>query len=405
MRIMIASSTYAPALNGQAVFTVNLAQGLAKLGHKVMVVLFSDQGKAYQKCINEVQIEEVKSISLGFLHADVYFSPFPGREVRRLFDTFEPEIIHIQDHYPLCRVVQKIARQRRIRVLGSNHFMPENLAPYVPLVPKIKPLFNWMLWRWMLDVFKRVDAATAQSNAAADLIRAQGLKAPIFTISCGIDLDRFSPNPIVDKGMYRQRYGLDQNKKIYLFLGRVDGEKRIDLLLYAIQLLRRDDLQLVIAGRGRVEDELHKLSEELRLGNRVRFTGFIPAEDLPGLLNSVDIFVMPSEAELLSISTLEALACGRPVIVANALALPELVNDDVNGYRFKPGEARDLVRCMELLADHPERWREMGTASREIALPHDLDNTIRKFESLYQTLLNGGPITQLSERVVSKASL
>lgn len=139
MRIMIASTTYAPALNGQAVFTVNLAEGLAKLGHKVLVVLDSDQGRAYQKCINEVQIEELRSVSLGFLHEDVYFSPFPGKEVRELFDIFEPEVVHIQDHYPLSRIVLKIARQRGIRVLGSNHFMPENLAPYVPLVPRFNP--------------------------------------------------------------------------------------------------------------------------------------------------------------------------------------------------------------------------------------------------------------------------
>jgi glycosyltransferase involved in cell wall biosynthesis len=343
MRIMIASSTYAPAMNGQAVFTTNLAEGLVKLGHKVMVVLDSHHVHASQTFVNGVQVEELNSISLNNLHAGVYFSPFPGLEVRRLFESFQPEIVHIQDHYPTCRAVAKQARKRRIKIVGSNHFIPENLAPYIPLLPRIKPLFNWVLWQWMLAVYRRVDVVTAQSNAAANLIHNQGLRLPILPISCGIDLQRLYPNPDVDKELFCQRYGLDASKKNFLFLGRIDGEKRIDLLIRAMQLLDRDDIRLAIAGHGKVEGKLRQLTTALNINHRVRFTGFIPAEDVPGLLNSVDVFVMPSEAELLSISTLEAMACGRPVLLANALALPELVRYGENGYLFKPGDVKDLV--------------------------------------------------------------
>jgi 1,2-diacylglycerol 3-alpha-glucosyltransferase len=401
MRILISGSSYAPAANGQAVFTVNLAEGLAKLDHKVLVVTDSDQGHTYQKSVNDVQIEFVNSIGLNIFHSNVHFSPFPGKDMQRVFDSFLPEIVHIQDHYPSCRAALKVARMRGIKVMGTNHYMPENLAPYVPLLSKIKPLFNWISWKWMLDVFKQLDAATAQSKAAADLLRLQGYKVPVSIISCGIDTNCFSPNPGVDRGMYCQRYGLDPDKKLFMFLGRIDGEKRIELLLHAMQLLKRDDIQLVIAGRGRLEGELHQLNGKLNLGDRVRFTGYIPEPDLPGLLNSIDIFTMPSEAELLSISTLEALACGRPVLLANACALPELVKNDVNGYTFEPGNTNDLIRYMEILADHPDRWGEMGMASRAIALPHSLDETVHKFESLYETVLRAAPMGVAPKQPVS----
>ena len=116
----------------------------------------------------------------------------------------------------------------------------------------------------------------------------------------------------------------------------------------------------------------------------MRFTGFIPNEELHVLLNSVDIFTMPSEAELLSIASLEAMACGRPMLLADAVALPELVTPDVNGYLFKPGDPADAARCMALLADHPERWAEMGKASVERAQEHSLERTIERYETLYQ---------------------
>ena len=133
----------------------------------------------------------------------------------------------------------------------------------------------------------------------------------------------------------------------------------------------------------------------------MRFTGYIPETDLPGLLNSIDVFCMPSDAELLSISSLEALACGRPVLLANACALPELVNHNVNGYTFEPGNVDDLRRTMEMLAEHPERWQEMGKASRVIALPHSLDETVHKFESLYETVLRRAPSSEAPERTLS----
>jgi 1,2-diacylglycerol 3-alpha-glucosyltransferase len=403
MRILIAGSTYAPAMNGQAVFTTNLAEGLVKRGHKVLMVLDSHHGNASQTLVNGVQVIELRSVSLNILHSGIYFSPFPGSEVRRLLETFQPEVIHVQDHYPICRAVVHRARKRKMRIVGSNHFVPDNLAPYVPGLSKIKPVFNWVLWQWMLDVYKHVDVISAQSNAAVKLIQLQGLKMPILPISCGINLHLFRPNPMVNQQMFRERFGIDLHKITFLFLGRIDGEKRVDLLIHAMQQLYRDDIQLVIAGNGKVEDPLHRRVTDLHLHQKVRFTGFISPEDVPGLMNSVDVFVMPSEAELLSISTLEAMACGRPVLLSNALALPELVRDGENGYLFKPGDVRDLVYHMNLLADHPERWETMGRISREIALTHSLEDTIQKFEMIYSQLAVQGSVTDVKLRVNSPA--
>ena len=148
---MIVSSTYAPAMNGQTVFTTNLVKGLVKHGHNVMVVMDSHHDRPAHSLVNGVQLEQLKSVSLSFLHAGVYFSPFPGGELRRLIHNFQPDIIHIQDHYPSCSSAVKAARKLHIRLVGSNHFIPENLGPYILGYSKIKPIFNWLLWQWMLS--------------------------------------------------------------------------------------------------------------------------------------------------------------------------------------------------------------------------------------------------------------
>lgn len=387
LRIMIASSTYAPARNGQAVFTTNLAEGLAARGHKVLVVMDSAQRQSLRTIRNGVEVVELPSIGLNIFHADINFTPFPAQYVQRLIESFQPDIVHIQDHYPVCRAVLHTAINLGIKTVGSNHFIPENLAPYIPVYSIGKSSIDWILWHWMLETYSHLDAISAQSCVAADILSRQGLDMPVSAISCGLDVNRFKPDVNIDRRIYQQRYGIDHEKTIFLFLGRIDGEKRIDLLIKAMQLLPRDDIQLVIAGKGRVEAKLHKMAAELCQNHKIVFTGFIPDADLPGLLNSVDVFVMPSDAELLSISTLEAMASGLPVLVANALALPELVRQGENGYCFTSCDVDDLVNKMSLITNQSNQWPKMGEVSREIAELHSLEHTIDEFEQLYMELL------------------
>jgi glycosyltransferase involved in cell wall biosynthesis len=384
MRILIAGTTYFPALNGQAIFTTNLAEGLAGRGHAVVAIFPSTEGRAYSRRRNGVRLEGMRSIRLTLLHPDSFVPAYSRQALRHIIDDVQPEIVHIQDHYPLSRSIALEALRRGIKLVATNHFMPENLAPYLPGLSTIKPVYQRIMWSWMLEVYNRVEVVTAQSRVAAELVRAQGLRPPIFPVSCGIDLKRFYPNSSMDRLACRARYGLDPQRTIFLFVGRVDKEKRVDVLLRAIHLLQRDDIQLVVAGRGAALGEFQALAKSLKLGERVRFTGFIPNEDLPMLLNSIDIFTMPSEAELLSIASLEAMACARPVLLADAVALPELVTQGVNGYLFKPGDAQDAARYMRLLADQRDRWEQLGKASLERARAHSLELTIQRFESLYQ---------------------
>jgi len=386
MRILIVSSTYAPLANGQAIFTTNLAEHLAKV-HSVAAVVPSDQGQTYHTKKNGVEVQFLWTIDMSILYPGALFTPFPEVMIQRVIRSFKPDVVHIQDHYPLCYYALRIARQNNVKVIGTNHFMPENIAPIVPWIARYKRSFNWLLWWWMLRLYNRVDIATAPSRTAVDVLKRQKIKVPIFPITCGVDLERFHPDPAVNRTFWRRRYGLGDDKVVFLFVGRVDGEKRLDVLINALHLMKRDDIQLVIAGTGANLSRLSELAERLDLGDKVLFTGYIPNEHLGSLLNSVDVFAMPSEAELLSIATLEAMATARPVLLANALALPELASQGENGYLFEPGNAQDAAHYMALLADHPEKWADMGAASQKRAQLHGLEKMRHGYEEIYRKAL------------------
>ena len=391
MRVLIASTTYHPALNGQSVFTVNLAEGLSRAGHTVAVVY--PEARTERRERNGVRLESQGSLSLRFLHEESYL-PVKFGGVRRVFEAFRPDILHIQDHYPLSVVSVRLAHEMGIKSVGTNHFMPANLAPYVPGAALFRQAFEGALWWWMLRLYQQLDLVTAPSQAAVELLRSQGLRVPAVPVSCGTDPRRFHPDASVDRGACRRRYGLEPGRPLFVSVGRVDREKRLDILIRAMTYVKDPDLLLAIIGEGAAEQELQTLVRKLQLETRIHFLGRVPNEDLPAVLNSADAFAMASEAELLSIASLEAMASGLPMLLADAMALPELVTPGENGYLFKPGDPLEAAQAMDRLLAERDRWPEMGAASLERAKAHSLEVTVERYTGLYVQVLEEAPVLQ-----------
>ncbi len=385
MRIAIAGQTYSPAANGQAVFTARLAEGLARAGNAVMVIVPSDRFTSYRLMREGMRVERLAAIPIGHPSSAAHITGLPYITVHHILNEFRPDVVHVQDHYPVTRVVLAVARAQHVPVVGTNHFLPDNLIHYVDKLPMSRAMLEKLLWLTMLQVYNSLDAVTAPTETGAEILRRQGLRPPVQAVSCGVDLVRFRPLQDLDRNAMRRKYGLRTDRKLLLYVGRVDQEKRLDVLLRAMLQLQDYPVQLCLAGEGRHSTAIEALAEDLGLmaAGKVVISGHIPPDDLPALLNSADAFVMPSEAELQSIATLEAMACGLPIVAANARALPELVADGVNGRLFRPGDPEDLARQVRAILDEPERLPELGRASRARAEQHSLPQTIRRYENLY----------------------
>jgi 1,2-diacylglycerol 3-alpha-glucosyltransferase len=403
MRILLSTISYAPIANGQAVFTSNLARHLALSGHEVAVIFPSERRKPYAGINHDVITVGVRSFHLDFWHADSFTTFWTDPAVGLLFNRFQPEVVHIQDHYPLSWSVARLARRRGLPIVGTNHFVPDNVAPYFPYIARFQRLFQWILWKWVLLLYNRLDYVTVQSQTAARALLDAGLTTPLVPVSCGIDLDRFRADSALDQAAVRRRFGLDPQDVIFLFVGRIDAEKRLDVLIRALPLLGSSHVKLAIAGRGTEIASLQSLAHGLGVEEQVRFLGYVSDTDLPALLNSVDIFAMPSEAELLSIATLEAMACGRPILAARARALPELVENHINGRLFHPGDPVDAASAMADLIRRTHAWPVMGAASQRRSTAHSWSTVINNYNAIYHSLV--APRTALPALLSSPAPL
>ena len=386
MRIMLATQTYSYG-NGQASFAIHLAEGLAGLGHQVMVVTSSERMRSYSAIVNGVRVEKVAALPLSFLHPALFLTLLSRPRAKQLFAAFQPEIVHIQDHYFLCNSILKEALRAGVPAVGTNHFLPQNILPFLRNHPAIQGILAHPLWKMMLAVFNHLEVATAPSETAVEILHEQKIRVPVYAISNGVDIQRFHPDRAVDRTGVRHKYSLAPDRTLFLYVGRLDGEKRLDVLLQAASQLGREDFQVAIAGFGLQEGALRHQAQSLGLDGHVSFAGYVPPEDLPALYNSADIFVMPSPEELQSIATLEALACGKPVLAAEARALPELVKHGVNGYLFRPGDSAAAACWMKKMLECRDEWPRMGQSAAESVQRHSLIKSIRSYEQLYRSVL------------------
>jgi len=387
MKIAIIGQSYGHSINGAAVFSQRLAEGLAGAGQDVMVFAPSLQGHAEAAHEAGVIIHEVSSFSLAPFYPEVHIPIFNRTQLAELFAETRPDVIHIQDHYPLSIAAQREARRRGIPCLATNHFLPANLIRQVSMFRPLKPVVEALLWRSIRRAMNRAELVTTPSQFGKRMLQQHRVERPVQAVSCGVDRARFKPLPGVERNRLRQMYGLDAGRFVLLYVGRIDEDKELDQAIVAMRSLKDSPVVLAIAGHGHARHTLEMQARKAGLADAVHFLGFIPASDLVPLLNGVDAFIMPSDIELLSIATLEAMSCGLPVIGADAGALPELVREGYNGHLFQPGNPVDLARAVHKLVDERENLAALSAHSLQIAAEHDLGKVIKAYLELYDRLV------------------
>ncbi|QUX28054.1 glycosyltransferase [Nocardiopsis akebiae] len=385
LRVLIASDTYPPDVNGAGYFTHRLAEGLAGRGHRVHVVCPSERGEPYVTVNGAVTEHRLRSVPIPFMRAAVPLGM--GGHIARIVERLDPDVVHAQSHFPLSRAAMRRGRAAGVPVVLTNHFMPDNLYAHARIPAPMQELAGLLAWKDMVRVAGEADHVTTPTPRAARLLREKGFTRGVEAISCGIDLERFRPHE--DPAVARRRFGLPDRDTI-VFVGRLDAEKRIDDTIRALaRIVPGRDAQLALAGTGQREEELRALAAELGVADRVFFLGFVPDEDLPLVYAAGDAFAIAGVAELQSIATLEAMSTGLPVVAADAMALPHLVEEGHNGFLFPPGDPARLADRLLLVLG--PRGRALGAASRELARRHDHHRSLERFEEVYTRLRGTAP--------------
>lgn len=391
-RVLIACDTFAPDRNGTATFSKNLAVQLQNRGYDVHVIAPATS-KLYGTFREKhdgvaLVIHRLKSYRIPFQPTQRFVSPIRlTRRLDGLFKAIDPDVVHVQSHINIGHHAAIAAKSNKIRLVATSHIDAQNIVDNTISAPRfVRNYLTKLLLRGAARVFKSADAISAPTKRAAQMLESVVRGVRVYPISGGIEI-----------GIYDELPAPKQSSKNLLYVGRLDREKHVYVLLEGFAKLNRD-FTLDIVGTGSQNDELLNLATELGIQDRVVFHGDISDEELIQKLGESSAFVMPSTQELQSMATLEAMAAGRPIIAANALALPHLVHEGENGFLFTPDSPTALARAVTRLFELPEKdFVRLAKGSKQLIQAHDLTDTVDIYERLYagleveQTTLDNDP--------------
>jgi len=211
-------------------------------------------------------------------------------------------------------------------------------------------------------------------------------RSRVHTVLNGVDLQQFRPSR--DRAAARARIGLPLNVPVVGTVARLSPEKDQSTLLYAFAALSRDlpAARLLLVGDGALREDLGRLATTLGIQDRTLFAG--ERKDIAELLEAMDVFCLPSLTEGTSLTLLEAMACGLPVVATAVGGTPEVVADDRSGLLVPAGEPLAVAQALLRVLQHPDLGDRMGGAGRSIvSTRYSLRAMVERYSELYERIL------------------
>lgn len=384
MRIMMLSHGYPPTLSGVTLVVQKISRALVRMGHQVLVMTASDRMDPYSDEDEGVQLERVRSIRNPFWSE----GPVPWASTKTLqqqIDRFQPDVIHIHENAILSFQLLRLPRLPGVPYISSCYFLPRFATQYLRWGPALEKAVRSFIWKYAVSNLNRYDHVIFSTRTQQQEFIQHGLHVPSTAISNGVDTHRYHPaNGQVEE--VEEKYSLPPRPRI-LFVGRLMKDKKIDLLIQAMEHVRAgQQAHLLIVGRGDEHQNLKAEARRLGLEENVHLLGYVPEKDLPAVYRSSDLFAIASVCEVQSIPALQAVATGLPIVAVDAAALPELVRPEQNGLLVPPDDPVALGEALAKVVEDTGYRTELGHASLELVDRHAEDRTFQSYREMYEGL-------------------
>ncbi|OGI95363.1 hypothetical protein A2917_02240 [Candidatus Nomurabacteria bacterium RIFCSPLOWO2_01_FULL_42_17] len=369
---------------GVVVSTLRFGKLLKERGHHVIFIGARSKDHREHSDYNDIKTYRYRSIPLP--KSGGWTMAFPRvNEIKKVLQEEKIDVVHIILPMMGGLVAILAARSLGIKIVAHSHSQPENIFAEMPGF--IRPML-YALWnKYLAWIYNKAEYIIYPSEMARKLLEKLNKKEKkTAVISNGINTAEFKPSAIGD---FYNRFKIPDNSTKLLFVGRLFPEKSIDTLIKAIPYIRQKhvDTHVMIVGAGHLRAKLEKLARELEVIQHVTFLGLVSDEDKVLAYNACDIFVLPSIAELEGMVVLEAMACGKPIIIADAEMSASRYFVDGNGFLFKKYNYKDLAeQALKLILDADLR-KKLGEVSLANSKNYDIHQSVAKLEEVYYSAL------------------
>ena len=384
MKILLASDVYKYSMNGAAGVVINLADELRSLGHDVKVLTMSDSKDGFQKG-DDYYLPSYATPAYPDLRQSLVRRHPYIEEIKE----WRPEVIHLHTEGSAARIARSIAKAVGAPIVMTMHTDYAKFAFHeYSEIALVKGLCT------VLTAFFYHGAAamTTPSKKAEELLKSYKYKNPVYVIPNGLKLERFQKDYLEgERAALFDHLHIPDNKKTFVCVSRLSAEKNIEELLdcFALLVQKEPDAHLLLVGDGPDMNNLVKRSEKNGLTKNVLFTGRMPQDELYRYYKAGIAFLSASTFEMNSLTYLEALACGLPLICRDDPCLEGVLDDGKNGFAYRTPE--DFVEKCELLINDPDMQAEFARVSLERSEEYSDRNCALRMLKLYEFVTEKDP--------------
>ena len=381
MRILHVIGDLAPHSGGPAKAGFEMARAVARRGHEVAIYT-TDFGQRADAPREQVR-DGVRLRYFPLQAPRIWLASWPLRAalIRDLpgFDLLHLHSLYLFHDWAAGNLARRIAKPYIVRPHGS-------LDPYIFERRRLKKiLFDlWFQNRVLADASVIHYTAEDEMKLAEQYVHG----APGVVIPNGLELSEYANLP--PRGSFRARHPEIGERKILLFLSRINFKKGLDILAKAVGKLAREDLHLVIAGPdGGYLAETKRFVVEAGIAGRTTFTGMIVGQEKLAAFADASLFLLPSYSENFGIAVVEAMACGVPVLISDKVNIWREVVADGAG-RAVPTDPAAVAREINAMLGDPASLAAMGEAGRTaVASRYDWSAIARRLEEVYGAVIAG----------------
>lgn len=371
MKIVLVIDQFDDANNGTTISARRFAAALKEHGNQVRVIA-TGKPTDYKYAVRQMRflpVVEHLITSQGMRLA------IPNKHVFEKAAAWA-DVVHFMMPSPLAIMGLKHVERLGIPHTAAFHCQPENIT-FTLHMGNSKRVNDFVYVKFRDTFFNRFTHIHCPSNMIADQLREHGYTARLHVISNGIS-PQYTYGRAPQEDWMRGKFNV-------LMVGRYAGEKRQDVLINACaQCRHKDDIQVILAGKGPLERKYRRLSK--RLSNPIVMEFYEPARLLE-ILHMADLYVHTSDAEIEAMSCMEAFACGLVPVIADSprSATPQFALDGRS--LFPAGDAAALAEKIDWWFEHPPEREEMGKRYAKHAEQYALDRSIEQTEEMFRTAI------------------
>jgi len=347
--LLIATDNYLPRRDGIAVFLSEIIPLLKKKFHVTLIT-----PKFTGKMQTETGVKIIKVPLSGIQLGDYPVAKLAPRKIKEA--TEGADIVWVQTLGPVGLTALHYAKKKKKKLIAFNHSIEWELFSYSITREKLfykamKGAIKTLAKRF----YNKCDILIVPTEAIGRLLEENGIKPRKEVVNLGVDVARFIPP--MNKAKAKRNIKINPRLTVIGYLGRIGREKDLPALVEAFQKVRKKyrNVMLLIVGGG--------LKGEVLQDRKVIVTGVV--ENVVPYLQAMDIYVLPSLTETTSLTTMEAMSCGLPVVVTKAGFVKEYVKEGYSGYFFEKRDSDMLSKKLEKLLKSGKTRERLGANARK----------------------------------------